>query len=162
MRIRAATNSDADAIREIVFTVLAEYGLDCDPAGTDADLDDIEATYIVGGGMFEVVEANDERIIGTVGLFPLRDGVCELRKMYLAREARGRGLGRRLMDRVLEQARALGFRRIELETAAPLVEAVALYERYGFRPITVSRLSSRCDRAFALDLNDDITTGPTA
>ena len=70
VRIRAATNSDADAIREIVFAVLAEYGLDCDPAGTDADLDDIEATYIVGGGMFEVVEANDERIIGTVGLFP--------------------------------------------------------------------------------------------
>lgn len=155
MEIRRATNADIDAIRELVFSVLAEYGLKSDPAGTDRDLEDIEASYFARGGVFEVVQANDGRIVGSVGLYPLRNRVCELRKMYLARAARGRGLGKQLMDRMLSQARGLGFRRIELETARPLVEAIGLYQRYGFRPIEGHALSQRCDQAYALDLAGD-------
>ena len=159
MRVRTATNADAQRVREIVFTVLAEYGLTEDPGGVDSDLDDIEASYIRAGGVFEVVEAEDGRIVGTLGLHPEGNGVCELRKMYLLREARGRGIGRELMDRTLTHARRLGFRRIELETATPLVEAIALYKRYGFRPIRSDRLCSRCDQAYALDLEDQPTNG---
>ena len=154
MRFRAATHADTADIRRVVFSVLMEYGLETEPCGLDADLDDVEKTYIEPGGMFEVVETEDGRIVGTVGLFPKADGICELRKMYLLREARGQGLGKRMMDRVLEFARGHGFRRIELETAGVLVEAKALYERYGFRPIEGQHLSSRCDEALVLDLKE--------
>lgn len=155
MKLRNATNADRDAVRELVFSVLAEYGLKNDPTGTDLDMDNIQASYLDRGGIFEVVEADDGRIIGTVGLYPLKDGVCELRKMYLAREARGTGLGKKLMERMLDRARALGFRRMALETAAPLVEAIGLYKRYGFEPTVEHELSARCDQAFALDLRRD-------
>ena len=94
----------------------------------------------------------DGQIVGSVGLFNLGDGVCELRKMYLAREARGRGAGRRLLEHAIDRARSLGFRRVELETAGVLVEAINLYTRFGFEPIESAHLSPRCDRAFALDL----------
>ncbi len=153
MHIRSATNADADAARTLIFGVLDEYGLSTEHQGVDADLDDLEGNYIARGGLFELLEDDDGRLVGTVGLFPKEDGVCELRKMYLLPEARGKGLGKRIMDRILDRARSLGFRRIELETAAALVEAMGLYARYGFRPIDPEHLCARCDQAFALDLD---------
>jgi putative acetyltransferase len=150
--LRPATNADAPAVRELVFGVLREYGLKPDPAETDADLEDIEASYLARGGSFHVLEAADGTLIGSVGLYPLADGTCELRKMYLARAARGHGLGKRLLDHALRTARARGYRRVVLETALVLKEAIALYQRYGFRPYQAAHRSSRCDQTFELDL----------
>src|SRR5207302_1944231 len=135
MNIRAATNADCENVRELVFGVLAEYGLKGDPEGTDSDLNDIEANYIARGGLFELIETDDGKLMGTAGLFPKTEGICELRKMYLLPQTRGQGLGKQMMERMLAAARALGFRRIELETASPLVEAIGLYTRYGFRRV---------------------------
>jgi putative acetyltransferase len=87
-----------------------------------------------------------------VGLYPLREGVVELRKMYLQPECRGKGAGRRLLDHALASAKELGFRRVELETNSSLVEAVRMYERYGFRPVESCHLAARCDATYALDL----------
>lgn len=152
--IRPAANADAESIRRLVFAVLSEYGLRGEPDGTDADLKDIEANYLAPGGLFEVVE-EEGRLVGTVGLVPTGDGVFELRKMYVAREARGRGLGKRLLERVLAAARERGARRVELETASCLVEAIGLYRCYGFQPLGCPHITSpRCDLAFALDLAD--------
>jgi len=135
-----------------VFTVLGEYHLQPDPGCTDADLNDIEQSYLVRGGVFCVLEEQDGSIVGSYGLHPMGPGVCELRKMYLHRDYRGQGLGRRLLEDALSRARQAGFRRITLETASVLTEAIRLYERYGFKPIVADHLSCRCDQAYALDL----------
>lgn len=152
MQFRQAYNSDAEAVRSLIFGVLAEYDLVAEHEGVDSDLDDLERNYTKSGGLFEVIEDDNGTLIGTVGLFPKGHDVCELRKMYLIPAARGRGLGKRMMDRILSAARDLGFHRIELETACALVEAIGLYRRYGFQPINPDHLCARCDRAFALDL----------
>ena len=102
--------------------------------------------------MFYVLEEQDGSIVGSYGLYPMEPGVCELRKMYLHRDYRGRGLGRRLLEDALARARQLGFRRITLETASVLKEAIRLYESYGFKPFKADHLSCRCDQAYALDL----------
>jgi putative acetyltransferase len=154
MRIRPAISSDSPAVQGLVFTVLAEYGLKGDPEGTDSDLKDIEESYLKPGGMFEVIETNEGRVVGSVGVYPKGDGVGELRKMYLLKEARGQGWGKRLLEDALDFARSRGFRCLELETASCLIEAVALYRRYGFREIKTDHLASRCDQAFALDLDN--------
>ena len=80
------------------------------------------------------------------------EGVAELRKMYLKPSARGRGLGKRLLIHAIARARALGFRRIELQTARVLEEAIGLYAKYGFKPSEQAALERRCDQALALDL----------
>lgn len=160
MKLRSATNADAEKIRALVFGILTEYGMHGDPEGMDADLDDIEAGYLARGGMFTILEREDGALIGTIGLYPKSEGVCELRKMYLAREARGQGLGKRLLQEALDQARRLHFRRIELETSSRLVEAIGLYTRYGFRPIATEHICERCDRALALDLDADDAVPP--
>jgi putative acetyltransferase len=91
-------------------------------------------------------------IVGSCGIDPEEGGACELRKMYLRRDARGQGLGKRLLARAIAFARGRGFRRIELETASVLTEAISLYERSGFRPLPGRSRVARCDRAFALEL----------
>jgi GNAT superfamily N-acetyltransferase len=152
MNIRSARNEDAAAVRHLVFGVLAEYGLNPDPTGTDADLDDIEASYLTSGGIFDLVEDDSGRLIATVGLFPRAPGVVELRKMYVAKDARGQGLGKRLLEHAIARARERNFRRIELETAGALVEAIGLYTGRGFTPMETSHLAARCDRAFGMAL----------
>jgi len=150
--IRVASPSDTQAIREVVRVVLAEYGLAPDPAGTDGDLGDIAASYFARGGLFDVVMADDGRVVGCCGVYRVDDTTCELRKMYVLGEARGQGLGARLLRRAIAFARGRGFRRMELETASLLKVAIGLYERSGFRPAARPHLASRCDQGYALDL----------
>jgi putative acetyltransferase len=146
--IRPATNQDAADITQLVFDVLHDYGLKPDPETTDADLADIESHYHQRGGCFDVLLNENKIIIGTVGLFPMKDGRCELRKMYLHRDERGKGHGKRLLEHALRRAAELGFCEVVLETAFVLKEAIALYESYGFTPCELDHLSERCDQAY--------------
>ncbi|MBI3269111.1 MAG: GNAT family N-acetyltransferase [Planctomycetes bacterium] len=59
----------------------------------------------------------------------------EIKRMYVARAARGRGHGRRILEALERAAADLGRRRLVLDTAAPLTEARGLYEAAGYRPI---------------------------
>ena len=151
-QLRPATNADAAPVRDLVFTVLAEYGLKHDPDATDADLKDIEQAYFARGGTFRVLENEDGAIIGAYGLYPMGNQTCELRKMYLHRDYRGQGLGKRLLDNALADARRLGFASVVLETASVLKEAIALYESYGFTPYQPDHLAPRCDQAYRMEL----------
>ena len=149
--IRAATNNDCAHVRALIFAILDEYGLEPAPKTTDRDLDDIEAFY--RGGSFDVLETPDGEIIGTVGLWPMNDeGAVELRKMYLKTSFRGRGYGKRLLTHAISRTKELGFKRIELQTARVLEEAIGLYAKFGFAPSAASALERRCDQALALDL----------
>lgn len=150
--LRPAVNADRDAVMALIFEVLAEYGLKGETSGTDACVNDLEGNYAGKGGIFEVVLAADGRIVGCYGLMPHEPGVCELRKMYLLREVRGGGLGKALMERALAKARELGFRKVELDTASQLKEAIALYERFGFKTVPKAGIPARCDRAMELEL----------
>ena len=153
MNLRPATNADGVAARALVFAALREHGLEPDPEGTDSDFADLEGVYLARGGAFDVLADDAGTIVGTVGLLPVDETTVELRKMYLAPDARGRGLGRRLLDHALARARALGFRRVTLETHTVLKTATALYRSYGFTPYTAGHVSKRCNATLALDLS---------
>ena len=152
LSIRQATRADQEQVEMLVFGVLREFGLEPSPESTDADLKDIEGKYLATGGMFEVVEQTDGLIVGSVGIYPIDEGLCELRKMYLAPEVRGRGLGKLLLERALSHARNAGFRAVMLETASVLKGAVSLYTSYGFKPTNLEHTASRADQAFILNL----------
>ncbi|MBI2993037.1 MAG: GNAT family N-acetyltransferase [Gammaproteobacteria bacterium] len=144
--------SDAAEVRRIIATVLGEYGLAPECGGVDADLEDIRGSYIARGGVFRIVEDGHGAIVGCGGLFPLDAEEAEIRKMYFLPTARGHGLGRQLLRELIEAARSGGYRRLVLETASVLKEAIALYRSFGFRPAMRRHLASRCDQAYALEL----------
>ena len=150
--LRQATNADAEYITALVFDVLTEYNLKPDPDGTDADLKDIEQSYFRQGGTFFVLELRDKTIIGSYGLCKTDEQTCELRKMYLRPDHRGKGWGKHLMNHALIQAKKLGFNTMTLETASALKEAITLYKTYGFTEHQPTHLSKRCDQAYILRL----------
>ncbi len=149
--IRAASNADCQRVQNLVFGVLREYGLEPDFQGTDQDIADIEAHYLKRGGIFELIEDEEGNLLGTVGFYPLTAETVELRKMYFSKQLRGRGFGKKTLARMIEKARESGFKKIYLETATVLREAVALYEKFGFVP-TAEKHTPRCDAAYCLDL----------
>lgn len=104
--------------------------------------------YILANGgriLFAIDEA--ERALGTVALKCEGDGVYELTKMAVSPEARGRGIGRLLMDAALDLYRTLDARELFLESSSLLGPALALYESVGFRHHPAPRAGSHYARA---------------
>jgi putative acetyltransferase len=151
--VRPATNIDIPQVKDLVFSVLNEYGLKPNESGKDKDLADIEKNYFSVGGFFGVAEdSNSKKIVGSFGLCPISKEVLELRKMYLAKPVRGQGLGRFMLGTAIAVAKEKKYRKIFLETISPLKEAIALYKQNGFIEIEPAEINDRVDRAFELEL----------
>lgn len=150
-RIEYAKNSQTEEIKALIFKILAEYNLKSD-AKTDADLQNIEQHYFQRGGFFAVIKNKDDKIIGTFGLMPISLKTAEIRKMYLMQDFRGKGLGKWMMTHLIDFAKSKGYKRLELETASNLLEAIQLYKKMGFKQHNPSELSLRCDSGYYLNI----------
>lgn len=121
----------------VVQSVHDDYCFTWDHAGYHRDLYDIEGTYLAPGGAFWCLAA-DGRIVGCVGVS--REGdACELHRMYLHRDCRGRGFGRMLLGTALDWGRANGFRRMIAWSDVKLGLAHHLYLASGFRVFGLRR-----------------------
>jgi len=145
-----ANNSQTAEIKTVVFSVLKEYGLQ--PSTIDFCLEDIEKHYFANGGYFGVLLDENDRIVATGGLYTMNNDRAEIRKMYMLPNHRGRGLGKMILQTLIEKAKALGFKSIELETASVLKEAIGLYQKFGFQPYASPHIAARCDQAYELIL----------
>ena len=152
-KLRDYRAGDDARIWEILKAALAVYSLVPQPDSTDQDLLNIPGSYVAAGGTFRVLEIQG-RPAGTYGLHNEGAGIAELRKMYLDPVYKGRGLGKMLLEDALAMARQLGFRTIILESNSNLVEAAALYRKFGFVDMHRKHMASRCDYALRLDLVD--------
>jgi putative acetyltransferase len=146
--IRSWLPKDRLEAAEVIGSVLAEYGLNWEPAGADRDVLEVEDFYENRGGEFWVVERGG-KVVGTAAFYPVNrgDNGVEIRKMYLLKEVRSQGLGKFLLEELENVIRKRSFETIWVETASVLKEAVKLYERSGYQPATgVETL--RCDRVY--------------
>jgi GNAT superfamily N-acetyltransferase len=89
--------------------------------------------YILGPGGQIVMAFVGERAMGCCALIPVRPRVYEVAKMAVSAESRGRGIGRKVLEATVAQARAMGATLLKLETNSKLANAVHLYESIGFR-----------------------------
>ncbi len=87
---------------------------------------------------FEIAQAG--QLAGCVALHKLEPGICEMKRLYLRPQFRGKGLGRVLADRIIVEARQIGYQRMRLDTVEPIMkDAVAMYRKLGFHEIAPYR-----------------------
>jgi putative acetyltransferase len=129
------------AVKQVIRTVWREhFGDDPDPyvrdfLDDDAHLADVEhaaRVYQGGGGTF-LVTLVDGAVVGTGAVAKVDDETCEMRRMFLLAEHRGRGLGRQMAQRLIAFARDAGYRRMRLASNERLLASHALYHSLGFR-----------------------------
>jgi putative acetyltransferase len=152
-QIRTATNHDIPSIKNVVFSSLTEFGLNPDENGKDKDLNDIKNSYQSNNGFFGVVIQRKQILLWVVSVcFTLNENICELRKMYLLKETRGKGFGKFILETVIQIAREKRYKKIILETISVLTTAIFLYKRYGFKEIKPKEINARVDQSFELDI----------
>lgn len=158
--IRPVVRDDVGAVLALVRDTLAEFGLAFGVGSeTDAQLQELPASYADRGGSFLVAVDDAGGLLGTAGVYFLQDGVYELRKMYLRPESRGHGVGARLFEACLAFCRERGARQVVLDTRDNMTSAIAFYERRGFVRDDSQIRGARCSRGYRLDLTPPASSG---
>lgn len=135
MKIREIENTDNVKLAIVVRKVLIEMGVPkVGTAYADVELDAMFEAYHEDRYVYYVVEQANE-ILGGAGIAPLKNGdpkVCELQKMYFLPKARGKGLGKKMIQRCLDFAKANQFKHCYIETMPNMEAAQKLYLKTGF------------------------------
>lgn len=135
VHIRPIQPQDNAALAVIVRTSLAEFG--ANKPGTvfyDPTTDALYELFQTKGSFYFVAEENG-KLLGGGGIYPtegLPANTCELVKMYLNKDARGKGLGKQMIDQCLTWAKENGYEQVYLETMPELKQALKVYELFGF------------------------------
>lgn len=132
--IRPATSDDLPRIRRLIRDYVEWIGLDLAFQEIDAEIDGLPGDYAPPRGVLLVACAGHGPV-ATIGLRPLDGNVCEMKRLYVQPSARGHGLARTLILRLLDEARALGYQEMRLDTLPMMGDAQALYATLGFRDI---------------------------
>jgi putative acetyltransferase len=133
--LRTIQASDNAMLARIIRKSLEEFN--ANKPGTvyfDDTTDNLSAVFTADKSIYFVAEENS-MILGGAGIYPtanLPEDTCELVKLYLAPAARGKGIGKLLMQQCFTAAKELGYKKIYLETMPELNIAVPLYEKMGF------------------------------
>ena len=133
--IRRVEARDREAVARELAAYLAHIGEDFDAEGLDHDIAHWDVEYDGTAGVLLVVESPAGEVVGTAGVRRLEPRVGEIKRMWVRPSSQGLGLGRRLIDRCLDEARALGFRVIRLDTERRMEAALHLYRSRGFTEI---------------------------
>ena len=134
MSLRALSASDStelEHVRQFFRNYAAWLGVDLSFQGFADELANLPGAYGDVDGRLFFAEV-DGRPAGCVGIRRFSEGVCEMKRLYVDPDARGRGLGRQLALQAIKAAQELGYRRILLDTMPMMRIAVKLYRELGF------------------------------
>ncbi len=121
--------------RELFIEYAQSLGFSLCFQNFDKELAGLPGEYAPPEGRLILTEW-EGHLAGCVALHKLEAGVCEMKRLYLRPEFRGKGLGRALAERIIAEARQIGYERMRLDTVEPVMkDAVAMYRKLGFKEI---------------------------
>lgn len=121
-------------IYDLHVTALKKMYLYGGSGAWEDDLLTIEDTYMAKGGDF-LIGVIDHRVVAMGGLKRISANIAEITRMRVAPDLQGQGLGTQMLSRLIKEAKAMGYKRLELDTALELVPAQHLYKKFGFREV---------------------------
>ncbi len=136
--VKVSKQYDAD-LCQVIKSVGAEYGAVGEGFGpSDAEVENMSQFYTEENHSLYLVALLDGKLVGGCGLAPFVPGsdTCELKKLFLLKESRGLGLGKKLSEMCLTFAKEQGFSQCYLDTRSNMTSAVHLYEKLGFEHLT--------------------------
>jgi ribosomal protein S18 acetylase RimI-like enzyme len=121
--------------RELFLEYAQSLGFSLCFQNFDKELAGLPGDYSPPNGRLLLAEY-ESQLAGCVALHKLEPGICEMKRLYLRPQFRGKQLGRTLAQRILSEARQIGYQRMRLDTVEPVMkDAVAMYRKLGFREI---------------------------
>jgi ribosomal protein S18 acetylase RimI-like enzyme len=121
--------------RELFLEYAQSLGFSLCFQNFDQELSDLPGGYAPPEGRL-LLAGYEGELAGCVALHQLEPSVCEMKRLYLRPQFRGKGLGRTLADHIIAEARQIGYQRMRLDTVEPVMkDAVAMYRKLGFKEI---------------------------
>jgi putative acetyltransferase len=132
MRIhQPTTEAEVEVVRALFLEYAAWLRIDLCFQGFSEELAGLPGAYAPPRGRL-LVAACDQNVVGCVGLRPLNDTVCEMKRLFVRPAYQGRGLGRALAEGVIREAKTIGYSSMVLDTLPSMTGAIRLYETLGF------------------------------
>lgn len=132
---QASDRERVEQARQLFLEYAESLGFSLCFQNFDQELKTLPGAYDAPSGRL-LIALDSDTAAGCVALRKLEDRICEMKRLYVRPAYRGSGLGRLLVDRVIAEARAIGYGRMRLDTVASSMQAaIALYRRLGFREI---------------------------
>jgi ribosomal protein S18 acetylase RimI-like enzyme len=128
------SSTDLDAVRELFLEYQAGLGIDLGFQSFNQEVHGLPGAYAPPTGGL-LLARQDGRAVGCIALRGLSPARGEMKRLFVRPEARGLGLGRRLVTRLIDAARSAGYSELVLDTLPAMAEAQALYLAFGFRDI---------------------------
>ena len=133
MRIKQAqTKTEIEEVRNLFREYEAFLDVDLCFQSFEVELAGLPGNYSRPSGDL-LIGLGEEKTVGCVAVRKFDDGVCEMKRLFVRPEVRGKGLGRQLAQEIIVIARKLGNSLMRLDTLDRLTEAMHLYEMLGFR-----------------------------
>ena len=132
-------DAEANGSIEDARTIFREYekwlGLDLCFQGFEEEMRSLPGRYAKPDGRL-ILAYKDGELAGGIALRKIEEGICEMKRLYLRENSRGGGIGRELIEKLIEEARKIGYKKMRLDTFPPKMgKAVQLYESHGFYEI---------------------------
>lgn len=133
--VQAESESHIDAAKLIFREYETWLGMSLCFQGFEEELAGLPGKYAPPDGRLYLAYINDD-LAGCIAFRKLEERICEMKRLYLREDARGNGLGKTLIEKVIANARSTGYSKMRLDTYPPKMgKAVSLYESHGFREI---------------------------
>jgi putative acetyltransferase len=144
-------------VRELFLEYANSLGFSLCFQSFDQELAGLPGDYAPPDGRLLLAEY-EGKLAGCVALHKIAADICEMKRLYLRPAFRGKGLGRILAERILRDAREIGYQRLRLDTVEPIMkDAVAMYRRLGFKEIAPYRDNPMAGTLYMeLDLTDSL------
>lgn len=130
----ASVPGDLETVRDLFQEYQASLDLDLGFQGFPSEVRGLPGPYAPPGGRLLLARWNGEPV-GCAALRSFEGSRCEMKRLYVRPSGRGHGVGRALVTRILEEAGAVGYAEVVLDTLPTMTEAQGLYLAFGFRDI---------------------------